>query len=341
MKFAMHMIGLLALLAIASTATACLPQEHALSRATDHMLVHDYQTAETILDSLAAANPDCADIHYSRMVLYYAWLDDFGTVDSLRPFFIDALDSTLHLSAKALKKNDKDAWAHYYKGTAHTYRSLFRSYTEGIGMGNVRALYRDASSGIDEMKKAGKLDPGMNDVLLGVGKYLNWRGGHLPWPFSSSSDQKKGIRKMEEGFRKGLRWHPGGVQALGSIYMHEKRYDEVLTIAEPMMEKYPNSRFFSILVAKAYMYKGDHARADSLFTLIQKRMSRDERNSRFVDLKVRRWIAELRLMQGRKSEACTLATELIERKYPGIHPDWLRRKLKSPRKTRKTACRDR
>jgi tetratricopeptide (TPR) repeat protein len=340
MRTSAYSIILLVMLVNTGTAVTGESRERVLSHATNRMLIHDYRGSEKILDSLAAVEPGHTDIHYSRMILYYTWLDDYGTVDSLRSRFTAALDSTLHLSQKALKKNDRNAWSHYYRGVAYTYRSLFRSYVEGVSVGNLRSLYRDASRGVDAMKKAKKLDRGLNDVLLGIGKYLNWRGRHLPWPLSSTNDEEKGISKMEQGFRKGLRWHTAGVQVLGTIYMHEKRYDDVLTIVEPAAKQYPNSRFFSILVAKAYMYKGDHARADSLFTLIQKRLSPEEHNSRFIDLKVRRWVAELRLLQGKKFEACVLATTLIEREYPGIDPDWLRRKMNSPKKTRNTACRE-
>ena len=327
---------------VAAAAGASSPvgseMERPMQRVTDLIAEHHYSAAESTLDSLLAEHPGTTVLHFQKMALYYTWLDDYGIADSLHAPFSAAVDSTLRSAERDIRADGDDGWAYYFRGSAYTYRSLFRSYTEGLGIGNVRSLASDAGKGIDDMRRARDRDDTINDVLLGVGKYHHWRSQKLPWPFSRGGDREKGIAMMEDGLRRGLYWQTAGVQTLSSVYMSEERYQDIIALVEPMHRRYPHSRFYSVPMARANMYLERYDVADSLLRSIREGFSPEENAEPLAVLKVERFIAELRMLQGREEEACEIARRLKDAEYPGVHPDWLRRKMGLVDRIRRRAC---
>ena len=309
-----------------------------INQAVDLIADHSYTQAEQALDELLAENPGSAVLHFQKMALYYTWLDDYGIVDSLRTPFQAEVESTLVCSRRDIEADDTDGWAYYFRGSAYSYRSLYKSYTEGIGIMNVRGLARDAGRGIDDMKRAYDRDTTITDVLLGVGKYYHWRSKKLPWFLRDSDDREKGIRMMEEALERGLHWQMAGVQTLCSVYMAEERYEDIITIATPMLERYPRSRFFSIPIARAHMYLGRYDIADSLLHSIRENFTDEENAAPLAVLKLERYIAELREKQGRPEEACAIARRLKNADYTGVHSDWLRRKIGVVNRVMRRTC---
>ncbi len=329
-------LGALTLTAVARADGAYL--EPALRYADDLTVTHRYREAEALLDSLDEVTDGKPELHFRKLALYYTWLDDYGIADSLEAPFRAAVDSTIRTANAVIEDDPDNAIAHYFRGMGYTYRSLYDSYVRGISVSTVRSLYDDATAGVDDLIHAYELDNSLNDALLGVGKYHHWKAMRLPWPFGREGDRKKGLRQMQQAINGGLRWEAGGVQTLGGVYMGEGRYEDAIALVTPMYQRYPGSRFFSVVLARAYMELGRFDEAQEMLDHVFENLSPRERSSRFIMLKVRRYVAKLRMYQGRHEEACSMARDLLDTEYPGVHSDWLRRKFSVVKKIRKRSC---
>ncbi|HRS94271.1 MAG TPA: hypothetical protein P5179_03270 [Candidatus Latescibacteria bacterium] len=305
---------------------------------SDLILIHRYPEAQARLNALQRQYPAATDLQFQELVLLFTWIDDYGIADSLNREFRNQVDAVVTSANRDLARNPNDARALFYKGSALAYRALYRSYVEGIGR-NIGSLLTDASSGMAELEKARAADPTFADPLIAIGKYKHWKSKKLPWPFATAQEGRDGIRMLEQAVRMGVLSDGGAEQTLAWIYMSERRYDDAIALVQPYVAKYPTSRFFLEIVARAYQEKGDYVRAGALFGRIMNGLSPDERARPFVVMKYERWIAKLRLQQGRRDEACEIARRLRSLNYAGVHRDWLDRKMEEVHRIEREACR--
>jgi len=311
-------------------AGAAEPNRNAFDRATarvnDEIINHDYWGAESLAIDLASAYPESAGAPLELVVTYYTWIDDYGIADSLKSKFLGAVAQTISLADQAIARNHDEAYAHFYRGSALAYRAIFRSYKEGVGLGNVFGIVGDARAGIEEMKLANQLDPSFADPLVGIGKYLHWKSDKFPRPFASPRDARDGIAMLERAIRMGPRWPEGAAQALGWIYITEKRWDDAINLVSPLVARYPRSRFYLEIVARAYEGKGQYQRSEQIYQDMLDNLTPRERANDYMVMKYQRWIAELALEEGDYERACRTALPLTRLSYRGIDQGWLDRK---------------
>jgi tetratricopeptide (TPR) repeat protein len=310
----------------------------AMDAISDLILIHRYNDAQTRINVLQRQYPNNTELHFQKLVLLFTWIDDYGIADSLNSAFRNQVDVTITAADRDIARNPNDARARFYKGSALAYRSLYRSYVEGVGM-NIRSLVNDASAGMDELEKARRADPTFADPLIAIGKYKHWKSKKFPWPFATANDGRQGVRLLEQAVRMGAQAEGGAEQTLGWVYMSERRYDDAIALVRPLISQYPTSRFFLEIAARAYQEKGDYARADEMFGRIMNGFTPVERAHPFVVMKYERWVARLRMQQGRRDEACQIARKLKSWNYAGVHADWLERKLAEVDRIQSEACR--
>ncbi len=311
----------------ASAAVDSLNIEQAAQRVNDLIVTHRYRDAERELLALERAHPDSPTVHTQKAVLYYTWIDDYGIADSLAEVFLTAVSTTIELSDSMLQANPEDARTRFCRGSVLAYRSLFRSYTEGIRVSNIPSLIRDATAGIGQLERAFELDSGLADALIGIGKYEHWKAQKFPWPFATRNDARKGVRLLERAVEIGVDWEAGALQTLGWAYIAEKRYDDALALALPMIERYPDTRFFKEIAGRAHLAKKQYGLSEQYHRDILDNLMPEERASGFIVMKYERWIAQIEQERGNYRSACITAMRLRRLDFTGVHPDWLRRKI--------------
>ena len=302
------------------------------------IVLHDYERAETLLNRLEEAYPDSPSVQLQKTVLYFTWIDDYGTVDKMNDRFTTAVNQTVDYSNAILREDPDNAYVRFYRGSALAYRALYRSYTEGIRVSTIPSLISDATSGINELQRANQLNPSFADPLIGVGKYQHWKAQKFPWPFASEKDAREGIRILEQAIDDGLQFDTGAIQTLGWIYISEKRYDDAIALVQPYDDRYPESRFFREILGRAYLGKKDYDRATEAFQSIVEGLSPQERESNFIVAKYERWLAKIEQERGNYGEACLHAHRLRRLDFTGVHEDWLQRKMNLNDRIMQEAC---
>ncbi len=329
-------IALLAVVLRPAAAGACLVEE--LERVGRLVVVHEYREAEDRLDSLEAAYPDSSQVAMQQVILYYTWMDDFGIVDSLGPLFGESVDRTLELAERTLHEHQDNAMAHFARGSALMYRTIFRAYTEGVGVGNAPSLVRDARDGIEAMELALRYSPKFHDPMVGIGKYRYWKYDRLPWPFSSDRDRREGIRLLEDAVRLGVTSEPAAIQTLGWTYVSEGRFDDARELVEPLIARYPGSRFFREIRARALLYDGNWSEARKEYEEIRALLEEAGRERPYLRMKYGRRLAQIDGKTGRHYEACVRAQRLRRLNYDGVHETWLSRRMRPLTEIMQESC---
>jgi tetratricopeptide (TPR) repeat protein len=302
--------------------------ESIVHNVSDMIVSHRYREAEQQLDELWTAYPDSPSVHIQRTILYFSWLDDYGIADSLGGKFSTAVERTISLSDSVLSIDPRNAYVRFFKGSALAYRSLYRSYTEGVRLRNIPSLIGDASDGIHELEYAQRIDPEFIDPLIGIGKYKHWKSQKFPWPFGTRRDALEGISMLERAVREGVEWGAGAAQTLGWIYISEQRYYDALELILPMIDQYPQCRYFKEIAGRAYISMEDYDSAEMWFMRIIDNFSSQERASNYMVMKYERWLAYIDQRRGDSESACVRAQRLGELVFDGVHSSWRERKTK-------------
>ena len=309
-----------------------------LARVSGHIINHHYQAAETLIDSLRQANPEGTIAHLQAVVLYDTWIEDYGIVDSLGNLLVTAIEKTIAYAERDIRQNPHDAYAHFSRGSALAYRSLYNSYVKGVRITTVPGLLTDAIRGVNELKRARDLDSTCAEPLIGIGQYLHWKAETLPWLPGTDRDRADGIAMLEEATRRGTMFNGGAAQTLGWVYIREKRYDDAIALVQPLVEAHPQCRFFRDIVARAYLHKGEHDTARAGFQAILDGLSVKERANNFLVMKYMRWLAWIEMGEGHDEAACRIAQHLYGLDYTGVHLDWMRRKFSRVEEVMQKTC---
>lgn len=164
--------------------------------------------------------------------------------------FYGLIDRSIHLAEASIERDEEDAWAHFYLGSAHTYKALYLVKAGGLISG-----LKSARLGLEHLNRAVELDSSLYDAYLGIGSYKYWSGRFkkyfkwLPWV---KDEREEGILLVMLAVNRGTfsRWV--GINGLAWIEYDKKEYDKALQHFLMGLEKYPNSRFFLWGTADTY-----------------------------------------------------------------------------------------
>ena len=330
---------ILALLVVTTSvghAGACLSES--LERAEALVVEHRYEDAERLVQESALAHPDSPSVALQEVVLYYTWIDDFGIVDSLAPHFAAAVERTIQVAGAALETDQANARALFARGSAMMYRTVFRAYTEGVGLANVPSLVGDARAGIEDMEAALAAEPEFHDPMVGIGKYRYWKYDRLPWPFSSDKDRRAGLGLLEAALQLGVQSEAGAIQTLGWTYVSEGRYEDAKRLVAPMIERYPESRFFREIRARALLYEEHWDAAREEYGELLEILAESGGERPFLQMKYGARLAQIDEKTGRHYEACMRAQRLRRLDYSGVHERWLSKRMRLVTDIMRTSC---
>ena len=211
-------------------------------------IVHDYDSAIAAADRLIEMEPDNPAGYFftagvfNTMISDYEderWSKDFHKYSRL------AVDKAQRL----IDSGDTDAWNYFYLGGSQGYISFQNMRTDRF----FSALGHGMSA-IKNLKKAVELDSTLYDAYLGIGNYKYWisrKTQFVEWVPFISDRREEGIADIYNAMWKGRYSGDSAASTLGWILLDEKKFDDALEIIAGQIEKYPESRFFMYIQAKA------------------------------------------------------------------------------------------
>ena len=219
------------------------------------------------------------------------------------------LKSAMNQADSLLDDNDQNVWNIYFaalsKGYYAYYQALNRNWLSAISNG---------FDAVKDFQKCLNKDSLFYDAYTAIGNFEYWKSrkaGWLPFVSDNSSEGIKYIMKAvnNQGYNNYL-----AVHSLQWIYIDQKKYNDVIKLSTPVLEKYPESRFFKWALARAYE-EIDRKEAVKLYYEILNSYSTINELSKFHEILLKHLIAQQYAQMGEFNEALTLCNEILTIDY--------------------------
>jgi tetratricopeptide (TPR) repeat protein len=161
--------------------------------------------------------------------------------------FKRAVERTIALSKKLLRRDPRNAWGHFFLGGGLGYMAFYY----GKQTRYVQAFQTGLES-IAALERALEADSTLYDAYLGIGTYKYYRSRlarFLTWLPFVRDERAEGIRMVRLAVEKGKFARFPAINSLAWILAAEKRFDEANRLAREALAAYPSSRFFMWTVA--------------------------------------------------------------------------------------------
>ncbi len=173
---------------------------------------------------------------------------------------------------------NESAENYFFKGALQSI-SAYYNLTEK----NYLTAFTNSIDAVDYFNECLKLNPDFTEALTVIGSYRFWLNDKLKSLnlFSSNSNNIAGISLIEKGIEdKNNLLRPLGFESLIWIYIHQKKINKAVKIAEKALRVYPYSRFFLDALAHAYSH-GNKLQAVEKFRLLLRIYNSSGRNVDF------------------------------------------------------------
>lgn len=240
-----------------------------------------YEDALSISDSLLDSNPHApegwflrASVLSSRSIDFEDELDD--------PELYRACDSVKSICSHLIENGEDSAWIRYYLGSTMGYLSF-------KAMKNDRTM--EALSKAVKMtayyEETVKIDSSFWDAYLGLGVYYyqrSQRAGILRTIGLVSDRREEGLRLLQICAEKGRFSSLAARSNLAWLAIYREDYETALSIAEELLEQYPESRAFLWCLGRARMGLKRWDEAIETYKKILTSIRRESRNNRYNEI---------------------------------------------------------
>lgn len=237
----MRLIGVLVLLATHAAATPYMHPEKArlLVEAQEAMAAEQFGVADSLeqqLVSLFPGDPARWLIRAGRMMSEMSAAEE----QLYSAEFHQALDS-LEQSARArlalAPDSTTSSWMYLYIGHSKAWRAVYQSK-----FGSTLSAIRNGMAANGAYKEGLALDSTNVDHYLGLGTFRYWRtvkGGVLRWIGLIPNERREGIQMHRVAAASSTISRQAALTSLLWVWLHEKEYDSVVTLASELRDRYP------------------------------------------------------------------------------------------------------
>ncbi len=247
----------------------------------EQSIQQNYAAAESTFAHLIKKAPEHPRGYFLLAATIQSKSMDFET-DKWENDFIILLSKTENAARNMLQKDNKDVWAHFYLGSALSYRA----FHDGKKRKYVSAFKRGLA-GISELNDVIKIDSTMYDAYLGIGSYKYWRSKftrYIDWLPLIKDERELGIEMVKLAAEKGTYTKYAAINALVWISIDHGNVSEALQWALKGLNKYPNSRFFLWGVAKTYFNLQQYENAIKYYQFILNTVQQEELNNHYNEI---------------------------------------------------------
>jgi tetratricopeptide (TPR) repeat protein len=246
-----------------------------LQRGIEHVYNIEFDQADKDFAEVVRLMPDHpAGYFFEAMTEWWRILSNFDD-ESHDKGFIGMLDKVVEVCDKRLEKNENDVAALFFKGGAIGFRGRLRA-----NRGAWLAAANDGLVALPAIRKANRLEPSNNDVLLGMGMY-NYYADVIPsqYPivkplmlFLPGGDKKKGLEQLELAAQKARYAKVEAMYFLLQTYFtYEKQYVRALEIARELHARFPKNPLFHRMYGRCYVTMGYSAEGFQIFSQVAER----------------------------------------------------------------------
>lgn len=260
-----------------------------------------YDQALGRADSVVKLAPEEPIGYFFRAAVLQARMLDYGTLEDEKAFF-NATGACRKLAEKKLRQNVKDAWAHFFLGSALGYEAFF--------LGKKKRYFEAFRTGwqcIQHLEAALKHDPELYDAYLGIGTYKYYRSKmskSFTWLPFVDDERAEGIRMVRQAIANGRYSRSAAINGLSWILMDENRSKEALALVDSALTIYPGSRFFLWAAAAAAYRVERYDQAADCYSQILRSLQDENALSPYMELVCRTRLARAYQAAKKMETAC-------------------------------------
>jgi len=219
-----------------------------LNEAINCSYVEDFSRAESVLKVVKKREVDHPVSYFLLSSLYEMMWVDLGD-NSYRDKIFSYADSAIAKGKKWSKENPDDPWGYFFIGGSYTLKIFYyvmkEDYFGAFFLINPAVYY---------LEKAKDIDSTLADVYLGLGGW-EYMKGHFPF---MGKDKEKGLAMIRKAIKDANYVSLYSTLAYANICIREGDYDESISILEPLLSNFPDSRTFTWPLLKAYYGKKEY-----------------------------------------------------------------------------------
>ena len=206
----------------------------------------EHAVAESLVREYVLRWPDDPTGYYARAVALQA--KHFGCEGFLdETAIVAALNGAVERANERLRLNETDVWAQYMLGLALGFQSV-----DMLDRGRPFEAWKISRRSLSALDDVRRKAPEIADALLPLGAYHFWRGRAVAkwsWiPFVDDT-REQGLQELRIASEAGYTTSISAQNILMWALHVDGRYEEALTLADSLLEKYPRNR--SILQVRA------------------------------------------------------------------------------------------
>lgn len=214
----------------------------------------NYPLAEEKFKQIVSKAPQDPAGYFFKAMLYQAQMVDYES-DFREKDFYENIKIAKECAKERIKENSKDAWAYLFLGNAYGAKAVHEARKGNWWSGLNNGLM--AKSALNE---AVKHDPLLCDAYVALGSYHYWASVVTKafWWLPFVGDRREeGIAELKLAQEKSIYSQDAATNGLIWIYINEKKFDQAISLAEKMQDKYPQGKSFLWALATAYYEKFD------------------------------------------------------------------------------------
>lgn len=201
------------------------------------------------------------------MLVYQSQMLENGDFSKEKEYESAAKDAAKKLE-KALKDPGQEVWDRMLVGGFYGVRGIHamrkKRYFSAID---------DGWEALSLMKWIKKKEPDFADTDLGLGAYDYFRSAmtrSVSWLPFFPDKRKQGIKAMERALVEAQYVRPIVQLVLVYAYIDERRYEDAITLASDLADRYPNNTLVRVQLGRAYSRKGRYAKSLEVFREVEK-----------------------------------------------------------------------
>lgn len=212
-----------------------------LNEVIHQTLLQNYEKAGIAGDLLEKHYPDLPFGElYNAAVLIMKSEDYYENINAEKISYL--LEKAEEKTKLMLENNNSDPWNNYLMGVIKGYQA----YVEVLGDDLLEAFSQGYFS-IQYMNRVLTVDSSFVEVFMPIGTYYYWKSAKmesLSWLPFMNDDRDKGIQYLLKSMSADSYNHYLTAHSLIWIYIDRKNFREGAAVAEQILKKYPDNRFF-------------------------------------------------------------------------------------------------
>ncbi len=226
-------------------------------------------------------------------------------------FIKQNLEEAKKISENLLDKDDHNIWYYYFLALAKGYDAYFSALKS-----DWISAFTGGMNSVDLFKHCLEINPEFYDSFIAIGTYKYWKSketqfiGWLPFVTDEREDGIKLLEKADKNFSYNSYL---GNNSLIWIYIDKGESKKAVKLAQSILEKYPDCRFFRFGLARAYEDVDLKKSIDEYYKILNS-YSENEKPNRCNEILLKHLIAQQYNKLGEKEKALQLCNEILSLK---------------------------